>query len=242
MKRLCLVLLLFIIAIAVGSCSNDNHPAQNDQALKIQEQVEQYARENEELKQEISNLRQRLTEHEEMLNEKPVRMERASGLLYISVSEKEKIRFIRNEIDLKALPFDDAPSVNSIQENSLIRVYDKVSNTGNPDDIEALWYYVSIPVYDTPMDYKGWVKCVNTEDYNEKNQQLVQSDVSIRLGAKYTESASLPDPNDESQWKICEEEIGGRIIMEQDGYVYIEGTGGSVYWVKKDDVVYPPIQ
>jgi len=85
------------------------------------------------------------------------------------------------------------------------------------------------------------VKCQDTEEYNQNNQKFVQGDVSIRIGAKYTESAELPDPNDESQWKICDEQIGGRITKELNGYVYIEGAGGSVFWVNKDDVVYPPI-
>jgi len=228
-----------IITVVLSGCANNTHSS--NQVLLLQEQLNQYIKDNEALKQEIADLKEKLAEYEAILNEKPVRMERAGGLLYLSVSDKEKIRFVRNKKDLKALPFDDAPSINSIEENNLVYVYDKVSNTGNYDDSESLWYYVSIPVYDTPMNNKGWVKCQDTEAYNQDNQKLVLGDVSIRIGAKYTESADLPEPNDASQWKICEEQISGRITREQNGYVYIEGAGGCVYWVNKDDVVYPPI-
>lgn len=124
-----LFIFLIIILMSLSGCANNADSSLNNQVLLLQEQVNQYIRENEALK-EIADLKAKLAEYEAILNDKPVRMERAGDLLYLSVSDKEKIRLVRNKIDLKALSFDDAP------------------------------------------------------------------------GAKYTESADLPDPNGESQWKI----------------------------------------
>ena len=241
MKRIIVVFTIFILVLNISSCSSQSINDLNERITSLEKQLENYQKKNSELSSEIERLRIELSENQALLEEKPIMMERIGGICYIGVESDEIIRFVSNDIDLRALPFNDSPRINVVQKNTLIHVNDKVSNTGNYDDIETLWYYVSIPVYDTPMDYKGWVKCKETEPYNESTQQLLQSDVRIRIGAKYSVQSELPDFYNESQLLTCTEDIGGRIEKRQGDYVYIFGTGGSAYWVHKKDVVYPDI-
>ena len=233
--------MLVLLVTALSSCSNQSTSILNEKILILEKQLEQYQQEISEQKDVIIELKQKLSENQAIIEGAPVRMKRAGGLCYIAFTDDEKVRFVGNKIGLRALPFEDSPNINAIQENSLIHVQDKVSNTGDYDNIETLWYYVSIPVYDSPIDYKGWVKCKETDPYDKNNKELVQSDVSIRIGAKYSGASELPNFNDDTQVQICNERIGGRITKRHGDYVYIEGIGGSIYWVHKDDIVYPDI-
>ena len=87
----------------------------------------------------------------------------SSYLSYIPLVEKESVVYIETPIELKILLWWCSPCINMIEDNTLVNVKEKVSNTGNYDDLDSIWYRVSIPVYDTPSDYIGWSKLNQTK-------------------------------------------------------------------------------
>jgi hypothetical protein len=50
----------------------------------------------------------------------------------------------------------------SILENTVVDVLDTA------DVKNVIWLYVSIPVYDTPINYKGWIKETDTVRYSKE--------------------------------------------------------------------------
>lgn len=162
------------------------------------------------------------------------------GLLYEQRLDNESVRFVPERTELLALPHEGAPDISIIQENTLVTVYDKVS-VQNDLEKGALWYYVQVPVYDTPMDYKGWIRVDVTLDYNEKTRDLLQSDVYILGGSRVVESFDFPDM-ETNQGYILEHEMRGRLEERKDGYIRLSCPGGMSCWVKEDDIRYPDFQ
>lgn len=240
---LCFLIVVVSIFLLVACSSNDNVLTEenaisesnlNKQLLNLKKEVEYYKNQNLKLQEIIDNLNK-------LNEEKPIRLSRVGGLCYISLLDNEKVRYIDTSIELKALPFDDAPSINIIRENTLVSVTDKISNTGNYDDYTTLWYYVTIPVHDTPMDCRGWIKYKQTSIYDKEKKKTLQGEVGIRVGAKYSEDSSLPDFKDNDSLPICDYTIGGRIVDQLGDYVQLECAGGKMCWVNNKNLIYPEI-
>jgi hypothetical protein len=49
----------------------------------------------------------------------------------------------------------------------------------------VIWLYISIPVYDAPMNYKGWIKESDTVLYTKDKINSVQGDVKVKKGWLY---------------------------------------------------------
>ncbi len=45
---------------------------------------------------------------------------------------------------------------------------------------QRLWLYVSVPVYDSPINYQGWIRVSETVRLTEDNIKLVQGDIFIK--------------------------------------------------------------
>lgn len=237
MIRMLSILLCGLLAVSLCGCSGSIKNS-NDELIKLQQQYSILENENIELKAEVDKLNSQITDLQKNLEEKPIQMSRVWGVSYIGILENEMVRFIDNQTELKALPFDDAPTINTIEPNTLVKVVLKASN-GYYDDLDTVWYQVSIPVYDTPSDCFGWVKYNQTSDYTVENQKLLLDPISIRIGAIYSYTGPS-DFNTESKL-IVEEERRGRIIAEQGEYVKVMFAGGDEFWVNKKDIVYPEI-
>ena len=48
---------------------------------------------------------------------------------------------------------------------------------------QTLWYYVTIPVYDTPSNVKGWIQAKDTKAFTQDKVTQVQSDITVAAGA-----------------------------------------------------------
>jgi hypothetical protein len=192
MKRTLTKFLCGLLALLICGCT-DSNKVSRDELNKLQEQYIALENENKELEAEVDRLTVQINDIQKNLDVKPIQMNRVWGVSYIGLLENEMVRFIENQAELRALPFDDAPTINSIGEKTLVTVVLKASN-GYYDDLDTVWYYVSIPVYDTPSDCYGWVKYSQTSDYTIENQKLLLDPISIRIGAIYSYSGP-PDFN-----------------------------------------------
>ncbi len=157
------------------------------------------------------------------------------GWDYLELQDDEKIRFIKEATEIFALPYlESKETVRSpIWENTIVTVYDKISLS----NVE--WYYVSIPVYDAPMDMKGWVLAEKTYDYSEETRDLLQSDVYIEIGTLVYEGDEFPEAWKEEELIETTYEQRGRIEERRDGFIKLLCTGGSTLWVREEELIYP---
>ncbi len=149
--------------------------------------------------------------------------------------------YVEYESYIKMLPYDSAMDVNIVFANSLVKVLDKVQlQTEEEINNDRYWYYVEVTVYDTPMNTKGWIRVEKTEPYTAQNQQDVISPVAVKDGSRiYEESSPLDDEN--APYSEAESLVG-MIEAYQDDYVMMSTAGGSSFWTKSENLVYPEIK
>ena len=235
--------MLAIFTVLLCSCESNIESDYKQKLQTADTMIEKYKHENDILSKKVLDLNNLLEEKEKVIEENPfLKMKSISSLSYIALLEKESVVYIETGIDLKILPYDDAPSINKIQDNTLVNVKEKVSNTGNYDDLDTIWYRVSIPVYDTSSDYIGWVKLNQTKTYTKDNQKNLRDPISVKIGAVGSESYSgQPDFENKDITRVFDYKRTGKIVKEQDDYVQLLFAGGQEIWVNKKDIVYPKI-
>ncbi len=211
MKRVILSLLL-ISFILLSGCSN------NSKALK---------NENEELKNKINQLETELNARDRKINEL-----QNTVLPILYMQNKSSKRFVEKQCDLLALPIDSSVKFRPVSENTVVDVVDTASVNN------VTWLYVSIPVYDTPMNYKGWIRESDTVLYTKDNMNKVQSDVKVKIGEDTYEIENL-----DAIGAVKPEKAGildhGRIMEKKEGYVRIQCKGGRAIWAEESAVIYP---
>ncbi|MBC7345786.1 MAG: hypothetical protein H5U03_10280, partial [Clostridia bacterium] len=85
------------------------------------------------------------------------------GMLYMEPPYNK--RFVERELDLLILPYDKARALRRISPNTLVDVNDLVQVGGER------WLYVTVPVYDTPVDIKGWVREADTVSFTKDKEK-----------------------------------------------------------------------
>ncbi|KJR45410.1 hypothetical protein UF75_4197 [Desulfosporosinus sp. I2] len=145
-------------------------------------------------------------------------------------------RFVPKPSQIRALPLDDAIIFRPIEQNSVVTVF----NAATSENLE-LWLYVSVPVYDSPTNMKGWIPEKDTVALTVDNVKLAQSDVTLGEGTKIYEvfefekiSVTKPVQADNEQ--------RGRIEEKKDGWVRLSCPGGLTIWVMEKDLKYPEIE
>lgn len=213
MKRL-INIILIILAMLISGCSNSSQAVKN---------------ENEQLKSKVAQLEKDLNDKDLKLTEL---QNNGLGSLTINYIENTNSkRFVEKQCDLAALPMDNSIKLNTIKENTVVTVLD----TANVNDI--IWYYVSIPVYDSPSNYKGWVKESNTVTYTKDKMKSVQGDVLVKTGEDVYEGFEFSVIKSARPYKAGDG-IRGRIEEKRDGYVRLSCPGGKDIWVKEGSIVY----
>lgn len=145
---------------------------------------------------------------------------------------------------------EDIPIVNEISEKTIVNVLERVSIGDN-----SIWLRVSIPVYDTPMNNKGWIEEKNVSEYNDKNKKLALNGIIIKKNTKIYFTYSRPVNTSKlleliSDIQISEDvilrdnslleyDVIGKIENSINGYCNITIAGGEEFWVKEKDIVYP---
>lgn len=214
---------IFIIFIVFGlllsGCSNEN------QSIKS---------ENEQLILKISQLEKELSDK----NSKIIELENAQNNVIDNITvnyieNKSSKMFVEKKCDLLALPIENTIKLNPIDENTVVYVLDtaEVNN--------VIWLYVSIPVYDTPSNYKGWIKEADSVVYTKEIMNKVQSDVKVIEGEDVYETSNFEDIKTVIPYKANKEH--GRILEKKDGYVNISCSGGKTIWVKDTSIIYPDV-
>lgn len=211
MKKVILSFLLMSFILLIG-CSN------NSEALK---------NENEELKNRINQLETELNARDRKINEL-----QHIDLPILYMQNKSSKRFVEKQCDLLALPIDSSLKFRPVSENTVVDVVDTASVNN------VTWLYISIPVYDTPMNYKGWIRESDTVLYTKDKMNKVQSDVKVKIGEDTYEIENL-----EAIEAVKPKKAGildhGRIMEKKEGYVKIQCSGGREIWVRESAVIYP---
>lgn len=149
--------------------------------------------------------------------------------------------YVEYESYIKMLPYDSAMDVNIVFANSLVKVLDKVQlQTEEEINNDRYWYYVEVTVYDTPMNTKGWIRVEKTEPYTAQNQQDVVSPVAVKDGSRIYEETS-PYEDENAPYSLAKSLVG-MIEGYQDDYVLMSAAGGSSFWTKAENLVYPEIK
>lgn len=208
-RRFIFVVTLFCIIIISG-CTNQN------QTLKD---------ENIKLKAQITQLQKDLKIAESSNNKL-----QSISINYMDYSFKK--RFVGKESKILGLPYDEAIVLNTIGPNTVVAVFDAAAVEND------VWLYVEVPVYDSPINMKGWIRESETSEYNKDKVKSVQSDVTVKAGADVYEADDFSSINLVKPTK-ADGSDRGRIKEKKEGYVCISCPGGRTIWVSEKDVVYP---
>ncbi|MFZ3588807.1 hypothetical protein ACOI1C_05885 [Bacillus sp. DJP31] len=211
--------LLVASLIFVSGCSNttelESMKAERDQ---LKARVVALSEENQQLRQEVS------------LVTKVV-----EPLSFNYLEPLEKRRFVLKELPLLILPQVDSQSLNTISPNTVVEIQDFVEVNGE------VWLHVTIPVFDSPTNMKGWIKEEDSELYTLEKQEFVKSPVMVKEGTNVykvdlvTELSTVEAEKNEAN-QTC------FISDEQDEYLALGCAGGTSFIVKKSDVVYPTLE
>lgn len=208
---------VIVIALIAGCSSNSTRVDQSKLArLEI---------ENSSLKEQIAKLEE----------------EKSRGVFngHISMTYVEynfKKRFIPKASQILALPVKGSYILRKIEPNTVVTVFDAVACGQN-----ELWLYVEVPVYDSPMNMKGWIPEAETVALTKENVKLVQSDVIVGKGTniyQVFEFEKIPIINPVK----ATFDMRGRLEEKRNGWARLSCPGGSNIWVQEKDLVYPMVE
>lgn len=235
MKRLLLILLIISAVMQCGCMDNDKSDKERIKLLekdivKYISEIQQLELKNEKAESEIKKLEADLNSKNKEIAK--INREKIETLIINYISNESKKVFIEEQKNLFALPDDKSQILSYIMSYSVIDVIDTVEVNN------VIWLYVSIPVYDTPSNYKGWVRKSDTVRYTRDKISSVKSDAKVKEGSKLIESFDFPNIKEVIP-DIAEYDESGRISDERDGYVRLDCHGGRSIWVHEEDLIYP---
>lgn len=214
------------ILVVVSGCAT-NTVSPNQMASETDKLVSTLEIENNSLKGKLHSLELDKFQLESQLKE-------ITEISLLDSNYEPKKRFVQKKSEIRPLPIGSVKPFRDIQTNSVIDVIDSVNNNGE------IWLYVSIPVYDTPVNNKGWVKESETVPLTEVNVKLVQSNVTLRKGTPIYNVDSIMQIKS-AQPTITSNDILGRIERRQDAFVNIMTNGGWYFWVDAKYIIYPRV-
>ena len=209
--------LFFIFILLLCGCSNDSNALRKENVL---------------LKNRVVQLNKDINDRNNKIKELQNRCINDLTITYYTNTEK-KI-FVEKQINLLALPANNSLFINIIQGNTVVSVLDTASVNNE------MWYYVLIPVYDSPINYKGWIKKSDTVPYTKDKINKVQSDVTVKAGDNIYETEDYSSIKSTAPQKSNGER--GRIIEKQGGYLKLMCPGGRNIWIKESSAIYPEVE
>lgn len=147
-------------------------------------------------------------------------------------------RLVVNQQEVYLYPGSKAPKITRIIEP--YTVVDVLGSGLLETEGRELWLYVTFPVYDTPMDNRGWIRETNTAALTEENRTLVKNGVYLEKGTSIYEVDSSENIQESMPTKLLNG-VSGRIDRATEVYVYIECGGGWSFWVEKKHLIYPKV-
>jgi hypothetical protein len=143
-------------------------------------------------------------------------------------------RFVEKQCDLLGLPVINSVKLNLIYKNTVVDILDTADVENN------IWFYVEIPVNDSPSNMKGWIKESDTVLYTQDKIKSVQSEVTLKQGEAVYEVPNFSSIKSTTPYK-ADDYLRGRIEEKRDGYVRLECPGGNTIWVKEASIIYPEV-
>jgi hypothetical protein len=125
--------------------------------------------------------------------------------------------------------------LHTIEPNTVIQVLDAAQCQE-----QQLWLYVSIPVYDTPINFKGWIPESETVKLTKDNIEQVQGDVSLNKGTPIYGVDEFSKISAAASTKITND-VRGRILKREGSFVYLMSPGGWDFWVEEKYLIYSKI-
>lgn len=223
--------------LLLTSCKSDTSKQVLEENVQLlEENIQVLEKENKSMKSEIEMLNKDIENLNNQLSDAYDKLYDIGGGITINyVTPTYKKRFVEKGTNILSLPREGSIPLNRIRPNTLVYVIDVGTS-----DYKEFWLYVSIPVYDCPANYKGWIKESDTVPFTKENQKDVQSDVTVPKGTKIYEDCSFEEiPN--TTPIILEYNDGGRLEERRNNYVRIQAIGGRDFWVEEKYVVFPPV-
>lgn len=216
MKKILSALFLTFILLLCG-CSNDRNALKKENVL---------------LKNRVVQLNKDINDRNNKIKELQNRCINDLTITYYTNTEKK--RFVEKQINLLALPANNSLFINIIPDNTVVSILDTASVNNE------MWYYVLIPVYDSPINYKGWIKKSDTVPYTKDKISKVQSDVTVKAGDNIYETEDYSSIKGVTSIKANEDR--GRIIERRGGYLKLMCPGGRDIWINESSAIYPEVE
>lgn len=105
---------------------------------------------------------------------------------------------------------------------------------------QQLWLYVSVPVYDTPINFKGWIPESETVKLTKDNVKLVQGDVFLKEGTPIYEVNQFNEIKSATSTNLTHD-VRGRIEKRQESFDYHDSPGGWSFWVEEKYLIFPKV-
>jgi hypothetical protein len=194
--------------------------------------MEEISEERDQLKVRVETLTREIQQLHKQVSLGP-KEEESISLAYIE--HREKNRFIPKDIPLLLVPQESSQKINQIEANTVVEVNDFVDVHG------AVWLYVTIPVFDTSMNMKGWIKEIDTQLYTLERRELVKSPITLKVGTPVYGVDLFNQVNSVSTLEL-DVEKNCFISDSKDEYLALGCSGGTSFIVKKSNATYPEIE
>lgn len=133
------------------------------------------------------------------------------------------------------LPNEKALSINMIYEGTVITVLSSLTVNNE------IWLCVEIPVLDTPVNTKGWIKKADTTEFTKDRVQDAMCPIYVRQGESIYETSEFnglssikPILATGSEW--------GKIEKRVEGFIELSCPGGKTIFVKESAIIYPGVK
>lgn len=225
MRFLRVVVLGLILTLILGGCSAADSVADGTDA-----KIAKLESENHTLNDRVASI-----ENEKIrLQAEVASVEQQLSLNYIDYPSSK--RFVPKPSQIRALPLNYAIIFRPIEPNSVVTVFDAAYSEN-----KVLWLYVSVPVYDSPTNMKGWIPEKETIALTKDNVKLVQSDVTLCEGTMIYEIFEYEKISETKPVQAYSEQRG-RVEEKKDGWARLSCPGGLTIWVLEKDLKYPEIE
>jgi outer membrane murein-binding lipoprotein Lpp len=212
-----IAIFLILLSTLISGCSNSNQIINN---------------ENIQLKSRVAQLEKDLDDKNNQIAELQNKDFYPLTINYIGNSTTK--RFVEKQCDLLGLPVINSVKLNLIYENTVVAILD-TANVAND-----IWFYVEIPVNDSPSNLKGWIKESDTVLYTQDKIKSIQSEVKVKQGEAVYEVSDFSNIKSTTPYK-AEDYKRGRIEEKRESYVRLECPGGNTIWVKEASIIYPEV-
>lgn len=228
------LLTLFLLLIIQSGCADADDNARAEVIVEGYEEIQfQYETELAELNKEVACLQEEQQELETdlaMINDifTQIHMQPVESGAYEALYDRKWMA--EEKVELRKVPVDTDISDVKLTDLS----YDMVNVMGvvNAFDDEGWdyipWALVWYESQETAFDTVGWVRVEELLEYTEETMYLLKSPIYLAEGTIDSETN-----------EIVEEKEGLAIIDYQGDYVKLFATGGKIYRVHKDYIIYP---